>query len=113
MRNLVAKYAQRSGAGKHKRKDKDKGDTLMRCAACNEILTDYESSVRSVFSREYVSLCKHCLGTIKTDCVAVGNINLMSDLDDIGEADSEAENGLADDSDPFGADSYNDRYYDR
>jgi hypothetical protein len=85
----------------------------MRCAACNEILTDYESSVRSVFSREYVSLCKHCLVTIKTDCVAVGNINLMSDLDDIGEADSEAENGLADDSDPFGADSYNDRYYDR
>jgi len=30
----------------------------MRCAACNEILTDYEASVRSVFSREYVSLCK-------------------------------------------------------
>ena len=85
----------------------------MRCRACNEILTDYESSVRSVFSREYVSLCKWCLGTIKNDCVAVGNINLMSDLDDIGEADREAENGLADDSDPFAADGYNDRYYDR
>ena len=85
----------------------------MRCRACNEILTDYESSVRSVFSREYVSLCKWCLGTIKTDCVAVGNINLMSDLDDIGEAVDEAEKGLDDDSDPFAADGYNDRYYDR
>ena len=85
----------------------------MRCAACNNILTDYESSIRSVFSREYVSLCKWCLGTIKTDCVAVGNINLMSDLDYLNGAADEAENGLTDDSDPFGADGYNDRYYDR
>ncbi len=78
---------------------------------CNEILTDYEASVRSVFSREYVSLCKHCLGTIKTDCVAVGNINLMSDLDDIGEADSEAENGLSGDfpDDDYYMDIRNDR----
>lgn len=114
MRNFVAKHAQRSGAGRHKqKKNKDKGDTLMRCRACNEVLTDYESTVRSVFSREYVSLCKWCLGTIKTDCVAIGNINLMSDLDDISEAVDEAENGLADDSDPFGADVHNDRYYDR
>ena len=82
----------------------------MRCAACNNILTDYESSVRSVFSREYVSLCKWCLGTIKTDCVAVGNINLMSDLDDISEVVDEAEK---DSDDPFAADGYNDHYYDR
>ena len=83
----------------------------MRCRACNEILTDYESSVRSAFSREYVSLCKWCLGTIKTDCVAVGNINLMSDLDDIGEADREAENGLNGDfpDDDYYMDIRNDR----
>ena len=83
----------------------------MRCRACNEALTDYESSVRSVFSREYVSLCKWCLGTIKTDCVAVGNINLMSDLDDIGEADREAENGLNGDfpDDDYYMDIRNDR----
>ena len=82
----------------------------MRCAACNEILTDYESTVRSVFSREYVSLCKWCLGTIKTDVVAVGNINLMSDLDDISEAVGDPEK---DSDDPFEADAHNDRYYDR
>jgi hypothetical protein len=83
----------------------------MRCRACNEALTDYESSVRSVFSREYVNLCKWCLGTIKTDCVAVGNINLMSDLDDIGEADREAENGLNGDfpDDDYYMDIRNDR----
>ena len=111
MRNLVAKYAQKSGAGRHRKKtNKHKGDTLMRCAACNNILTDYESSIRSVFSREYVSLCKWCLGTIKTDCVAVGNINLMSDLDDISEAVDDPEK---DSDDPFAADGYNDHYYDR
>jgi len=82
----------------------------MRCAACNEVLTDYESTVRSVFSREYVSLCKWCLGTIKTDCVAIGNINLMSDLDDISEALGKAEK---DSDDPFASDAHNDRYYDR
>jgi hypothetical protein len=83
----------------------------MRCRACNEVLTDYESSVRSVFSREYVNLCKWCLGTIKTDCVAIGNINLMSDLDDIAEADREAENGLNGDfpDDDYYMDIRNDR----
>lgn len=83
----------------------------MRCRACNEILTDYESSVRSVFSREYVNLCKWCLGTIKNDCVAIGNINLMSDLDDISEAVDEAENGLSDDfpDDDYYMDIRNDR----
>ena len=83
----------------------------MRCRACNEILTDYESSVRSVFSREYVNLGKWCLGTIKNDCVAIGNINLMSDLDDISEAVDEAENGLSDDfpDDDYYMDIRNDR----
>jgi hypothetical protein len=114
MRNLVAKYAQKSGAGKHRKKGQhDKRDTTMRCASCDVILSDYEASIRSVFSREYVSMCKHCLKTIKNDCIAVGNINLMSDLDYLNGAADEAENGLADDSDPFAADGYNDRYYDR
>jgi len=83
----------------------------MRCAACDVILSDYEASIRSVFSREYVSLCKWCLGTIKNDCVAVGNINLMSDLDDISEAVGEAENGLNGDfpDDDYYMDIRNDR----
>jgi hypothetical protein len=111
MRNFVAKNAQRSGAGRHKRKEQhDKRDTTMRCAACDVILSDYEASIRSVFSREYVSMCKHCLKTIKNDCVAVGNINLMSDLDDISEAVDDLEK---DSDDPFAADGFNDHYYDR
>jgi hypothetical protein len=83
----------------------------MRCRACNELLSDYDATVRSVYTREYLSLCKHCLGTIKTDCVAVGNISLMSDTDDINEADTEEIRGITDDlpDDDYFMDKWNDR----
>ena len=83
----------------------------MRCRACNELMSDYDASVRSIYTREYIGLCKHCLGTIKTDVVAVGNIGLMSDLDQVDEADSEEINGLAEDlpEDDYYKDLWGDR----
>ena len=45
------------------------------------------------------------MGTIKTDVVAVGNINLMTELDDTDEA--------IEDIDPFWEDKHNDDYFDR
>lgn len=83
----------------------------MRCRACNELMSDYDASVRSIYTREYIGLCKHCLGTIKTDVVAVGNIGLMSDLDQVDEADTEEINGLADDfpEDDYYKDLWQDR----
>jgi hypothetical protein len=83
----------------------------MRCKACNEMLSDYDATVRSVFTREYVQLCKHCLGTIKTDIVAVGNVGLMSEADDAIEPDVEEINGLSDDvpDDDYYRDLWNDR----
>lgn len=74
-------------------------------------MSDYDASVRSIYTREYIGLCKHCLGTIKTDVVAVGNIGLMSDLDQVDEADGEAINGLADDflEDDYYKDLWGDR----
>ena len=75
------------------------------------MLTDYDASVRSVFTREYIGLCKHCLETIKTDIVAVGNIDLMSDLDEGTESTDEAINGLIDDlpDDDYYMDIWHDR----
>ncbi len=83
----------------------------MRCRACNELMSDYDATVRSVFTREYIGLCKHCLGTIKSDVVAVGNVGLMSDLDDVYEADTEEINGLSDDfpDDDYYMDKWNER----
>ena len=77
----------------------------MRCKACNELLSDYDATVRSVFTREYIGLCKHCLTSIKSDVVAVGNINLMTELDDTDEATEEI--------DPFWEDRHNDDYFER
>ncbi len=74
-------------------------------------MSDYDATVRSVFTREYIGLCKHCLGTIKSDVVAVGNVGLMSDLDDVYEADTEEISGLSDDfpDDDYYMDKWNER----
>ncbi len=83
----------------------------MRCRACDELMSDYDATVRSVFTREYIGLCKHCLGTIKSDVVAVGNVGLMSDLDDVYEADTEEISGLSGDfpEDDYFEDRWNER----
>lgn len=80
----------------------------MRCKACNEALTDYEATIRSVYTREYVSMCKTCLESIKTDLVAVGNVGLMSEdsLDDDDVVDDIS--GLIDTY----PDDYDDRWQD-
>jgi hypothetical protein len=51
----------------------------MRCKSCDCALTDYEATIRSVYTREYLNMCKVCLESIKTDLVAVGNVKLMSE----------------------------------
>jgi hypothetical protein len=66
----------------------------MRCRSCDCALGDYEATVRSVYTREYLDLCKTCLESIKTDVVAVGNVGLMSE--DGGDDVSEI-SGLLDD----------------
>jgi hypothetical protein len=59
------------------------GGTTMRCRSCDEALTDYESTRKSLATGEYINLCKDCFESIKYDCLAFGNPSLMSDDDDI------------------------------
>jgi|LauGreDrversion4_2_1035121.scaffolds.fasta_scaffold587782_3 hypothetical protein len=74
----------------------------MRCRSCNEALTDYETTIRSVYTRDYLSMCKQCLKSIKTDLVAVGNVSLMSEADETDE-------GTESDLDPLaGIDGFDD-----
>ena len=58
----------------------------MRCRSCNEALTDYETTIRSVYTRDYLSMCRQCLKSIKNDLCAVGNVSLMSEMDEVEEA---------------------------
>ena len=83
----------------------------MRCKSCDCALTDYEATIRSVYTREYLNMCKVCLEAIKTDVVAVGNVKLMSEDGFDDEADREAINGLID---GFPDDDYfEDKWHDR
>jgi hypothetical protein len=59
------------------------GGTTMRCRSCDEALTDYESTRKSLSTGEYINLCKDCFESIKYDCLAFGNPSLMTDDDDI------------------------------
>ena len=74
----------------------------MRCRSCNEALTDYETTIRSVYTRDYLSMCRQCLKSIKTDLCAVGNVSLMSEMDEVEE-------GTESDLDPLaGIDGFDD-----
>lgn len=54
----------------------------MRCRSCDEALTDYETTRKSLFTGEYINFCNDCFSSIKGDCLAFGNPTLMSEEDD-------------------------------
>jgi hypothetical protein len=56
--------------------------TTMRCRSCDEALTDYESTRKSLATGEYINLCRGCFDTIKGECLAFGNPSLMTEDDD-------------------------------
>ena len=54
----------------------------MRCLSCNEALTDYEASRRSVRTHQYIDLCNDCFKFVRDEIAAVGNVRLITDGDD-------------------------------
>jgi len=57
----------------------------MRCYCCNALLTDYEATIKSVNSEDYIDMCLKCLKTVKTDILYRDRVDLLSseDIDDI------------------------------
>lgn len=39
----------------------------MRCKSCNELLSNKESTRKSMVTGDYIDMCEHCLGTILED----------------------------------------------
>jgi len=54
----------------------------MRCISCNEALSDYEASRRSVRTHQYIDLCNDCFRYVRDDIAAVGNVRLINEGDD-------------------------------
>ena len=57
----------------------------MRCYCCNNLLTDYEATIKSVNNNDYLDMCLKCLKTVKDDVLQRDRIDLLSssDVDDL------------------------------
>jgi len=56
----------------------------MRCKACDALLSDYESSVRSIATNEFVDLCVGCIQQVDNINV-VGNTSLKHESEEYPE----------------------------
>ena len=57
----------------------------MRCYCCNNLLTDYESTIKSANTNDYLDMCLKCLKSVKEDVLYRDRIDLLSssDVDDL------------------------------
>lgn len=57
----------------------------MRCICCNELLTDYESTRKSLNTNEFIDMCNNCYRTVRDDILCRDRLDLLSnsDIDDI------------------------------
>lgn len=49
----------------------------MRCVCCDKLLTDFESSRKSINTGEYLDMCTDCFKHIKDDVHVIENNNLL------------------------------------
>ena len=68
----------------------------MRCYCCNNLLTDYESTIKSINSNDYLDMCLKCLKTVKEDVLYRDRIDLLSSEDIDGLNYIELDNYLDD-----------------
>jgi hypothetical protein len=73
----------------------------MRCYCCDKILSDFESTRKSVITGDYLDMCNKCYSTIKDELHAEERYDLF----DGDEEELEDESFLSDDLD-FGVDNH-------
>ena len=61
----------------------------MHCVACNQLLTDFESTRKNAITKDYVDLCKRCFEDVKGLFPVIERKDLIteSDLDLEGDDD--------------------------
>jgi hypothetical protein len=73
----------------------------MRCYCCDKILSDFESTRKSIITGDYLDMCNKCYSTIKDELHAEERYDLF----DGDEEELEDESFLSDDLD-FGVDNH-------
>jgi len=62
----------------------------MRCYCCDKLLSDFESTRKSVTTGEYLDMCNKCYSTIKDDLVSEERYDLYDgDEDQMTETEEE------------------------
>ena len=76
----------------------------MHCVACNQLLTDFESTRKNAITKDYVDLCKRCFEDVKGLFPVIERKDLIteSDLDLDGDDDGLGCESLEDDLDTSG-----------
>lgn len=75
----------------------------MHCVACNQLLTDFESTRKNAITKDYVDLCKRCFEDVKglfpvlerKDLLTQSDLDLDGDEDDV-ECSPEMDTGELD-----------------
>lgn len=65
---------------------------MSRCQACDELLNDYDVTVKSLTTGEYLDMCGSCRASIREEVVAFGN-PFMLKQEDISVEETENEDG--------------------
>lgn len=51
----------------------------MRCLSCNEVMTDFEATRKSVYSGQFIDLCNHCFASVSDDLQTIDRQDLLHD----------------------------------
>ena len=54
----------------------------MRCSCCNRALNDYESTLRSVQTGDFLDTCMNCLQDLDIDTVGREDLNWFEEAED-------------------------------
>ena len=57
----------------------------MRCVCCNRNLNDYESTIKSAATLEYLDTCMSCLDGLGIEVLARNDLNEYEMMDDMAE----------------------------
>lgn len=57
----------------------------MRCSCCNRNLNDYESTLKSASTGEYLDTCMSCLDDLGIDTIGRDDLSEYEMVDDMGE----------------------------
>lgn len=53
----------------------------MHCVACNQLLTDFESTRKNAITKDYVDLCKRCFEDVKGLFPVIERKDLITESD--------------------------------